>query len=206
MSPVRRLIQALTVVVSAYYALWACAPAATLRPMTLDLEEPNEFGFGATVAVPGTADVTCGTLLGACGTGMNAQLWYQHRFSKRFSFGGTIFGGQTSYFGGGAQARLHWVETDRFRFGTDFEAGFLWTAVGVPLSFRLVDDLWVYTNPSVGYRVVQPARLPVGVAWGVTDTFWLQAEASYGLDVLSGTPSPRTTGFWTGSLAASTRF
>lgn len=207
MPSARRLLRLSCVVASAYYALWACAPAATMRPMTLDLDTPDEFGIGAAATFPTDPTAACTNELFSCEGGFNGQLWYQHRFDERFSFGGTLFAGQTSIVGGGVIARFHWVEIDRLRFGTDLEAGFLWGAVGLPLSVRLVDDLWVYTNPSVGLRFVQPARFPLGVAWGVTDNVWLTAEGAWGFDFLS---SPTRSGIydnhWTAALGGSYRF
>ncbi len=204
--PARRLVQLLTVAVSAYYALWACAPAATMRPMTLDLDQPNEFGLAAS-GTSGMGDGRgCANELFGCRGGFNGQLWYQHRFNERFSLGGTVFGGQTSLVGAGVLARLHWVELDRFRFGTDLEGGFLWGAVGLPVSVRLVDDLWLYSNPSVGARFYQSARFPLGLAWGVTDQFWIQGEAAWGFDLLNTPVSPLATDAWTGAISGSFRF
>ncbi len=207
MSPFRRVVQALTVVVSAYYALWACAPAATLRPMTLDVGE-HEFGLGAAVTGPTGDGTGCGTELLVCQGGLNGQLWYQHRFGERFSLGGTIFGGQSSFVGAGVQARFHWVETDRFRFGTDLEGGWLWAAAGLPVSFKLLDahDLWLYSGPSFGFRSMQPLRVPLGVAWGIQDGLWAQAEFAWGMDPLAEPIDVNASGFWMGSLAASVRF
>ncbi|MDP2306165.1 MAG: hypothetical protein Q8P18_09055 [Pseudomonadota bacterium] len=205
--PARRLVQLLTVAVSAYYALWACAPAATMRPLTLDLDQPNEFGLAASGTQRlGDESRACTNELFSCAGGFNGQLWYQHRFNERFSLGGTIFGGQTSFVGAGVLARLHWVELDRFRFGTDLEAGFLWGAVGFPVSVRLVDDLWIYTNPSVGARFIQAARLPLGLAWGVTEQVWIQGEFTWGFDFLNGPVVPFESDMWTGAVSGSVRF
>ncbi|MDP2306166.1 MAG: hypothetical protein Q8P18_09060 [Pseudomonadota bacterium] len=205
--PARRLLQLLTVAASAYYALWACAPVATMRPMTLDLDQPNEFGLAVSATEPlGSIGRGCSFMPLLCESGFNGQLWYQHRFNQRFSLGGTIFGGQNSLVGAGVQARLHWVELDRLRFGTDLEAGFLWGAVGFPVSVRLVDDLWIYSNPSVGARLVQSARFPLGVAWGITDQVWIQAEAAWGFDLIYPPIMPLESDMWSGSVAASVRF
>ncbi|MDP2314212.1 MAG: hypothetical protein Q8P41_15015 [Pseudomonadota bacterium] len=207
MSSVRRAVSALTLLVSAYYALWACAPAATMRPMTLDLDQPNEFGLAASGTDRlGTGDRGCSSEIFLCEGGFNGQLWYQHRFNERFSFGGTIFGGQTSFVGAGVQARLHWVELDRFRFGTDLEGGFLWAALGLPVSVRLVDDLWLYSNPSVGARFVQSARFPLGVAWGINEHIWVQGELAWGFDLIDTPVRPLESDMWTGALSGSVRF
>ena len=204
----RRPLSALTLAVSAYYALWACAPAATMRPMTLDLDRPNEFGVAASATEALGAEDTRGCLSAPlqCQGGFDGQLWYQHRFNQRFTLGGTVFGGQTSLVGAGVLLRFHWVELDRFRFGTDLEAGFLWGAVGLPASVRLVDDLWLYTNPSVGVRFVEGARLPLGLAWGAPDNLWIQAEVAYGFDLLYVSEAPLTTDMLTGAVSGSWRF
>jgi hypothetical protein len=206
MSTVRRAVQALTLAASAYYALWACAPAVSMRPLNTDMEHPNEIGLagGYSGEVTGGGGA-CSTELVACGGGPNGVLWYQHRFHERFSLGGTLFGGTTSIVGGGLLLRGHWVETDRFRLGTDLDGGFLWASLGVPMSVRVVDQLWFYTNPSIGARLVQPVRFPLGVAWGVTENVWIQAEGAYGFDVFT-TALPTYSDYWNAYAGASVRF
>ena len=200
--PNRRALQVLTVALSAYYAIWACAPAASFRPITHDLDLPDEVGLGGTfVGAPG--GVPCyGPGGGFCGP--SAAVWIQRRTTERFSVGGTIFAGATTFLGGGLQVRYHLLETDRWRLGADAEAGFLWGAVGLPVSLRLVDDLFLTATPSVGLRIAQPARVPLGIAWGVTDTFWLQAEVARGFYLIPGYVSEDSS--WSASLAASKRF
>lgn len=199
----RRLLQVLTVVVSAYYALWACAPAAAFRPMTTEIGE-HEIGLGGSYVGAHSETPTTGGL--SPFVGFNGQLWYQHRFTERFSFGGSLYAGQTSLIGAGLYARFHLLETDRWRLGADVEGGWLYGGVGMPVSFRLVDELWLYSNPSLAARYGQSARLPIGIAWGVTDAFWLQVEGGWGIDLLSTPIDVVDSGRWNAALAASFRF
>lgn len=202
----RRLLQLGSVLASAWYALWACAPAATMRPMTLDMDTPNEFGLAGSVTQFVGAPETCADDLFGCSAGFDGQIWYQRRFLERFSFGGTIFGGESSNLGAGVFGRFHWLETDRFRLGTDLEGGFLWGAVGVPFSVRLVGNLWVYTNPSVGMRLAQSARFPLGVAYGINEHWWIQAEGAYGFNFLDSPFEPLRNDLWTAAVSGSYRF
>lgn len=179
---IRRLAQVLSVLLSAWFALWACAPAAATRPITGSMDEPNEVGGGVNYSTPLSPSVRCGNELFGCNPGANGQLWYQHRFGERFTLGGTLYGGQTSLFGGGVLARFHLLDSDRVNVGADVNAGWLWADVGVPVAVRVAGPFWVYTEPSVGFRYVQSVRVPLGVAVDIGDHISLSAEGSWGFD------------------------
>lgn len=175
----RRLLQLLTLAASAWYALWACAPPSTLRSITVDLDQPSEFGGGLTYAAPiGEAGTCGGSLLGCEGT--SAQLWYQRRLGQRVTLGGSLFAGGPAGVGGGLLTRFHLAEAERFRLGTDLDVGFLWAGVALPMAGRVGPDLWLYTAPGAQIANLQQVRLPVGVAYGATESMWLHAEGSVG--------------------------
>jgi hypothetical protein len=172
------------------------------------MDDPNEIGVGITETAPVGAEYPCsGEMVPCAGTGgPDGELWYLHRFSKRFSFGGTIFGGRTSIVGAGAQVRFHWADLDRFQVGTDIDAGFLYFQLGVPISVRLVDRLWLYSEPQFGYRTIQPLRVPLGLTYGFTDLFWLSIEGSYGFDFLTEPVNVAGSDYWNAGLSGSFRF
>lgn len=192
-------------------AVGGCAPAAAFRPMTLGLEEPNEFGVGlayGAMGIHGRDACEGGDLPDSCAPGLNGQVWYQHRVSRWYTVGGTAYGGMSTWGGLGLQNRLHWVEGDRFRLGTDLDLGWFWAAVGVPMAYRLGDGFWLYSNPSFGFRAFQPARIPLGAAWMAEDGVWLHGEAAWGVDLVSPLMgSTRPPGqHWTASVAMSWQY
>ncbi len=207
----RRLLQVLTVAISAWYALWACAPAATLRPMTNMDVDGNEFGLVARAGVPqlGSPPDTCGgSALLPCnfGSGYGGEAWYMHRFSRWVSFGGTLFAGSQSLFGVGAQTRFHWIDTENVQFGTDVDVGFVYGAIGLPVAVRLVGGLWVFSAPSFGARQYQPLRVPLGVSWNITPHWGLSAEGAYGFDPVTPPVTLVTRSSISFALAGSYRF
>jgi hypothetical protein len=108
--------------------------------------------------------------------------------------------------GAGIQTRFHLLDEDKVKLGIDAEGGFLYFALGLPVSVRLADRVWLYTDPSIGYRQVQAGRFPLGLTVGVTEKFWLTAEAAYGFDFLTEPVDALGTDFFTAGLAASYRF
>jgi hypothetical protein len=204
---VQRFAQLLAVLLSAWFALWACAPAAAMRPMTGSMDEPNEFGGGYTYAAPLTDTNRCANDLITCNPGSNGQIWYQHRFGERFSLGGTLFGGQTSLFGGGVLGRFHLLESDRLQLGGDVSLGFAWGELGVPVAVRVAGPVWLYTEPTVAFRLVQPVRVPLGVAINLDDHFSVAAEGAWGFDPFFNPGlSVAETSYFSGSAGVSYRF
>lgn len=194
------MLTALTLLLGAWYAFWACAPPSSFRSMSVDLDRPSEFGAGYTYAAPFPgADPGCELgLLGCEGGGV--QLWYQHRLGRRVTLGGNLFGAGPSGIGGGLLTRFHLVEAERFRFGTDVDVGFLWAGVSLPLAARVAPDLWVYTAPTVQVSNIQFARFPLGLGFGATESMWLHGEGSLGWNPNYHIPT------WTVGGALSYRF
>ena len=176
---VHPLVAAVGTLCTAYFALWACAPAAMLRPPTPMVEgDPNELGVGAmyNVAIEDT-----GVLLAQdYAVGPGAQIWYSYHFSDKFSMGAVAFGGAPSLLGVGLQARYLPVTNDKIRLGVDLAGGALWGEVGLPFAARLSDRLWLYGAPSVGARTSQMFRFPVGLSIGIGDHVQITPEISAG--------------------------
>lgn len=176
------LAVALGTVIAAYYALWACAPAATMRaPIPLTPDNPNELALGF-AATSGLEEST--TSYGNT-HGLDVQAWYLRRLGEHAQIGGTLFGGQTSLLGTGFLGRFPIVTRDRFTFGVDVEAGWLWLATGVPMAWRVGDDLWFTTEPSVGWRFNNTFRLPVGLGFEAGPHVVVNPEVYLAYDPLS---------------------
>lgn len=179
----RRLALLASILTTAYFALWACAPASAFRAATpLGEGIQNELGAGASWNQPLVDTSTSSNELVPYGPGLSGQLWYQHQFSEWFSLGATLFGGQTNFLGGGVQLRTMPVHTPRFRLGVDLEGGWYWGAVGVPVAVGLSDRVWLYSEPSFRLSTHQVVRMPLGLAWHIDDHFVLEGEVAYGLD------------------------
>lgn len=199
----RRLAGLLSLIALAYSTLWACAPAASMRAPTPFAEGvANEIGAGATWNQLLVEEATSSNDFVPYRSGLSGQLWYQHQFGEWFSLGGTLFGGQTNFFGGGVQLRGMWVRAPRFRLGTDLEGGWYWGAIGIPVAVGLSDDVWLYSNPSVRLSTHQMVRVPLGVAANLGDHWVLQGEVSYGLDPTYAPLNQELTG----TLGAAYRF
>jgi hypothetical protein len=177
------LLESIALLCVACLAFWACAPAATFRPLTpMAVGQSNEFGVGgvATYASEdlsnlGYWDLAEGPLTGS------AQIWYSHRFNDQVDLGTTLFGGYTSLVGAGIQSRYAFLRRDHFRLGIDAEIGWFWAEIGLPFACRLSDDLWLYSGPSAGFRVPEYFRLPVGFAFQLSDQTALDVEMGVGM-------------------------
>lgn len=180
------LVPLLSVVACAWFALWACAPAASLPvPGVLTGAETSAVGLGAnyTAASDSGADVL------ALGSGVNGQFWYMHRFGH-LNLGGGVAAGQSSAVSGGAFFG-GLFPVGGAQLGFRVSGGWLWADVGVPVVVPLGQRAWFYTEPSVGLRRF-PLQLPVGVGFRLGHGFSLAPEVNlqYGSGFLTGTPNP----------------
>lgn len=174
------LVAALGAFCAAYFALWACAPVAMVRPpVPMPADDKGEFGVAAGIneALESTGYMTPLS----SPNGPSAQIWYAHHFADdRLVVGGVLFGGTSSLVGTGVTLRYNAIRGERFRLGVDLDGGFAWASAGVPMAVRLNDALWLYTAPSVGLRVAQAARVPLGLSIGVGEHTLLTPEISLG--------------------------
>ena len=183
-TPTDALLALCAMVCVAYFALWACAPAATVRP---DLPMANGKSVG--VGVGGTAGLlprtnctklASSTSADGCAAG---HLWVHIDTGSWFEFGVVGFVGDINLLGVGPYARFRLVTEDNFRMSLDASAGFLWFAAGLPMALRVSNGLWVYTEPSVGMRMFNAGRLPLGVAM---DLGMVRVHAELGLGTGTG--------------------
>lgn len=195
------VLMVVSVAVSAYFALWACAPAATMRaPIPMSAEDPNEIalGFAATTG-PEPALTSF-----ANNHGLDAQAWYLHRFGTHAQVGGTLFAGQTGLLGAGVLGRFPLRTTDKFTFGVDVEGGLLWVATGVPMAWNLGGNTWIYTEPSVGWRFDNTFRLPVGIGFQPVEHLVINPELYVAYDLIGIYVKQNLT--YGGAFSVGTRF
>jgi hypothetical protein len=201
----RRLLQGLFLALCSYFVLWACAPAASLRPPVPFAEgQSNEVGLGASYT-QGLSEVPQGEL-SPPSSGFSGMLWYGHQFSERFDLGVTIFGGQTSLLGGGLDLRYYLVRQPRLRVGIGLEGGWLWGAVNVPIGFALSEKIWMYVSPSVGMRYSDLIRVPVGLSVPIGKHFVLVPEVGVGWGGSEISVSPLKYFKLYGAVAGTARF
>lgn len=173
----------------AWLALWACAPPSVVAPM-VPMNQEKGLDLGA--ALTGGAQLTNPQDWGAgehelgdryAATAMGGQVWAVQDMG-RVDLGGT-FGllvpdaNGDSGFHLGAMVRPHLVERENLLVGLDLELGVLWASVGLPVSVRASDRAWIYTDPSVGWRLSGICHVPLGVSVQTSDDVRLNAEVEY---------------------------
>ncbi len=165
------LVPLVSVVVACWFALWACAPMSTLPVPGSIGENTNEFALAGN----GTFSTDQAPGLAARGYGVSGQLSYQHRFNH-LNLGGAIFGGTSNLVGGGVFFG-GLFPVGGANLGFQISAGWLWAEVGVPVTLPLGDSVWLYTEPSVGYRT-RFLRLPMGAGFRLGDHVTLAPEVA----------------------------
>lgn len=175
---------ALLVALAPALALSACGPSMTLPP-------PIPLGTGDLTQETGGA-VATSFRSNRDELNIDGQLWYMTRANAKRDVGMLVFLGQTSFLGIGGTARQYLLKTDDTALGIDAQLGFFWVALGAPASYQLTDGLWIFTNPSVGYRFA-PFKVPLGVSFQLTDQARLDIElmANFGTSLIDQAPTNR---------------
>lgn len=178
--PRRALAFAVGSVAACYFAFWACAPTSTMPPPVPLAEQPQAEIYVDNMAAAAwyskynvpqdglRADFVSMNLNAAggysYGSGLSAGV-----FGHYSLFLDTDGGGSTSLsFGGGGYLRYLTTDFDRLALGFNLQAGWLHAGAGVPLSFRVGERAWVWTQPTL---ILEPGagdplcyRLPLGVS------------------------------------------
>ena len=168
------LVPLVTVVGAAWFALWACAPAATMPIPAMVGDNTNEFALGVNETVG--SETYLGEFYGP-GVGVSGQFWYLHRFGN-FNFGGGLFAGQSTLVGGGVSFG-GLFPVGAVEVGFRVSGGWLWADLGVPVTVPLGDHVWLYTEPSVGLRN-RVLRLPIGAGFRLGKHVTLAPELAVG--------------------------
>lgn len=145
----------------AWFALWACAPPSVVAPMVpLNQAKGWDLGFAASAGAGPPVNHRAVSL--AAGT----QAWAV-RDLGRVDIGGTLgaMGAQGDVGPHlGVMLRPHVIERENVVVGLDLQLGVSWASVGLPVSVRASDRVWVYTDPTLGMRYTGAFVIPVGLS------------------------------------------
>jgi hypothetical protein len=146
-----------------------CAPPATLRPIG-GLPPDRRAEVGAAFAGVGPRPYAVEPWRGV------GQAWGTLRITRALDLS-AITAFDTSAFALGGAARLSFLQSSRVALGVEAEGGWLWTALALPLSLRIVDELRIYTAPRIGtFGSYWTPGVPLGVSIPVASGFVLRAE------------------------------
>jgi len=197
----RTLPRVLMLMTGAWFSFWACAPPSTLpAPVPMAKGDPMQLGGGAVVSlvqgedcrVPDNAAFDTGLYyVPECSPTVEplADLthWGTVALTDQWMVGWQAgVGVATPGLVGGAMGRYDFTKNKRMLIGPQLELGFAWGAIGLPASFQVGDKLWLYTHPSVGYRMNGLGRVPVGMALPIGDRLRLDLEAGYAIPYMQG--------------------
>ena len=185
----------------AWISSWACAPPSTLpAPIPLAKGTGVELGAGVTVSLANgedcriAADAALDTRSPYTPTCTPTTLalpdiahWGMVPVSDRWAVGWQLSAGAgTPGIAGGVAARYDFTRSERMLIGPQLEAGVAWGAIGLPASIRVGDRLWLYTHPSVGYRLNGLGRVPIGMGMPIGKRLRLDVEGGYAVPVMHG--------------------
>lgn len=192
---VRALAAAVAGASVAYFVLWACAPAASMRPPTLERDpDPRrartELGFAVTGTRPFEGSQGCEPLESGTDispserrrTCVDTQLWLSFR-ERAWEIAGIAGLGETQVIALGFAFRNYIEDHESFRIAAEGSVGWLFAEVALPAAFALAPGVWIYTAPSAGLRFAGSFRLPVGLSFeGKGVAFRLEAALSTDID------------------------
>lgn len=183
-----------------YFVFWACAPPSVVAPMT-PMADPRGWDLGGSLSAGGSMR-TVGVY--DSGPGETGGIEYElvdERREVAQTYGGQVWGvydaGRVAIGGtlgaaavldegggvhGGVMVRPTLLERDDLMVGLDVQLGWLWGSLGVPISVRATDRVWVYTDPSLGLRYTGLVNVPLGVSIEVAEKVRFNAE----VDVWAG--------------------
>lgn len=191
----------LVLLCGAWFSFWACAPPSTLpAPIPMAKGGGIELGgagvlslaSGEDCRIPEDAAFDTGRYYVPQCTDTVVPLGDIFHYgvvplSDQWALGWQVGGGTgTPGLVGGAMARYDFTKNKRMLVGPQLELGVAWGSLGLPASFQVGDKVWLYTHPSVGYRMNGLGRVPVGVGLPIGDRLRLDVEAGYALPVMQG--------------------
>jgi hypothetical protein len=147
----------------------ACAPAASFRPASaLRPGQTDEVGLGVAVVGPRPYVDEPSPAVG--------QAWATHAFGPQVRLS-LVSAFDADALGAGFVVTLLPLQTPRVTAGVEFELGFAWAGVALPLAVRTLGPTWVYASPRLGSwgDRVTPA-VPFGLDVHVVDAVSARAE------------------------------
>lgn len=158
------ILRLLTLIIAAYFSLWACAPPGVIAPLTpSDLPAQNEFGVTTMVDSQYDPDILAP---------MGMSLYWVHPTPKvdiLGIFGGGLYGMDSGYgfpFSLAAGGGVRWplMRSERSASAVQLTGGFLWASVALPMSYRISPALYLYSAPEFGLNAAGVLRAPVGLS------------------------------------------
>lgn len=141
------------------FVFGACAPAAMMPPPLPMMEgHKNMLGGSITGGYPNYMEATIPV-------SPNAQLWYIRSITPKLNVQVSAFGGYSSVYGTGVGLQYTFLEQSKFRMGLDFQLGWYYGRLSLPVAVALKPSLWLYTAPAAQLAVTGIMRLPLGLAW-----------------------------------------
>lgn len=162
---------------TAYLALWACAPMATMPAlMPQDQARPNQFNVAGAIARP--AGISNEFYSDNGRFKASGQATYLHQF-KWLDVGGQVAAGNTGA-AIGALGRVRVINRQDLQLGFQVSGGLLYSVIGMPVSALISEGIWLYTNPNYGLALPE-VQLPAGIAVTL-DGFDVFVEGGVGLN------------------------
>lgn len=153
-----------------YFALWACAPVHTMpssAPLAPGMHHQLGVGGGTAINVPPVSHCTVfGT--DEC-AGPQLQAWYRHAYDQT-DLAVVVHGGKRSIGGAGVTLNHYLLQTDTFRMGVGGGIGWLWADIGMPISGRITNGVWLYSRPSAVLAANAGVLVPLGLTIGAKRT------------------------------------
>lgn len=155
--PRRAVAVAIGTLAVAYFVFWACAPTATLPPpVPFAADEKGEFSLGVVAGGPNEiAAVVPG-----------AQFSYTWHFEPGVDLGLHAWAGLHGMVGAGIN--LRWLPNPKRKFaiGLAGQGGWLYANAGLPMSWRVGKNTWIWTQPTLGYDATGAVASPSASASG----------------------------------------
>jgi hypothetical protein len=143
------------VALSALYLI-GCSPVASFRPAAEFMPGNElEFGVGAVSIGKRPYVIEDGRAIG--------QLWISSEQSRVTNLS-LIAAFDDQALAAGTSLRLRFLRTHGFVAAADAEVGFLFAGLSLPMSVRVVDEIWLYAAPRLWNWGLDPAfSSPLGV-------------------------------------------
>jgi hypothetical protein len=184
--PHRAVVVAVCTLAVSYMVFWACAPTATLPPpVPFAADERSELSVGGSLGVGDPGRVLRGEgwnhmvfELGYAEPAVGAQVSWVFEPRPGLSFGAQGYLGNYMIAGGGVTLRYLGQASERFAIGVAGQVGWLYGYIGMPISVRVGERTWLWTQPSAGLSFMSIAQVPLGVSYVSDSAGVFSVEAS----------------------------
>jgi hypothetical protein len=181
--PSRRAVAfAMGTIAACYFAFWACAPTAVIPPPVPFAEDQwaeftveaglgtndGAFHWGERWETIEEGGQVYSRYLGR-GLQPEGQIAFVGQPVRGLSVGGQAYIAPSYEMdvavGAGAFARYLFRPSERFAMGVAGQVGWLHAGLGLPVSFRLGERFWLWTQPGAGLDYVGLVTVPLGLSY-----------------------------------------